>query len=887
MNAKQKNLSLLESSRLSKEELFTKYNTTIDGILDDDIVEDNRDLYGENIIKSKEKSNLFFRILKAFLDPFNVILLVLAGISLVLDVILAEGVEKDPSAVIIILVMVVISVFLKVYQETKSEIAVNALTNLINVSTAIKRKGITKEMPLEEVVVGDIIMLAAGDLIPSDARIIFSKDLFLSEASLTGESHPIEKFSQPDNSKKDVLDRNNLVFMGTNVISGSGIALSIEVGDNTLFGDISKTVTSKQEKSAFDVGLKKVSWLLIRFMLVMIPFVLLINGFGKGDWIGSVLFALSIAVGLTPEMLPMIVTTTLAKGAVSMSKKKVVVKDLSSIQNIGAMNILCTDKTGTLTKNKIVVEYHHNVHGDDEPRVLRHAFLNSYYQTGLRNLIDESIISKTNELKKEEPTLNNLDKVYTKIDEIPFDFKRKRMSVILEDKNGKVQMVTKGALEEMLSISSHVEYENKVLELTDELKEIVIKHAIDLNKRGMRVIAVSQKTSDDLKDLDATVEDEKDMVLMGYLSFLDPIKESAHDAIESLEELGVNVKVLTGDNERVTAEVCRRLKIDTGVILLGSDINNMTDDEIKKMIPKSNVYAKLSPLDKARLVEIMKSMGHVVGFMGDGINDAPAMKVADVGISVHDAVDIAKETAPVILLEKDLNVLKDSIIESRTVYLNMLKYIKITASSNFGNMFSVIFASLLLPFLPMLPLHILLLNLIYDLSMLTIPWDNVDDSQIKQALPWNTKGITSFMIWFGPISSIFDIGLFISMHFLVLPKVFGLSYHNLNQSDQATYVMMFHAAWFILSMISQTLVVHLVRTEKKAFIKSIASLPLLLSGLIGSIVLMALPYVIGGPLSLSPPPNVFYLWLTLFIVLYVVLTSIVKKYYIKRYGHLI
>ena len=887
MNIKKQNERLIEASRLSKEELFSKYNTSINGLKDLDIVEENRDLYGENIISTKKRTNVFTRIFKALIDPFNMILIILAIVSLFLDVIFAETGEKDPSAIIIIMVMVLVSVFLKVFQETKSEIAVSALTNLINVSTAIKRDNVTKEMPLEEVVAGDIIMLAAGDLIPSDARIIYAKDLFLSEASLTGESHPIEKHSGADKSKKEMLDKSNLVFMGTNVISGSGIALSITVGNDTLFGDISKTVTSKQEKSAFEKGLSSVSWLLIRFMLVMIPFVLIINGVMKSDWLGSVLFALSIAVGLTPEMLPMIVTTSLAKGAVSMSKEKVVVKDLSSIQNIGAMNILCTDKTGTLTKNKIVVEYHHNVHGDDEPRVLRHAFLNSYYQTGLRNLIDNSIIDKTNELKEEEATLRDLDKIYTKIDEIPFDFNRKRMSVILEDKNGKVQMVTKGALEEMLSISTYVEYEGKVLKLTDDLKEVVIEHAIELNKRGMRVIAVSQKTSDDLKDLEATVKDENDMVLMGYLSFLDPIKESAHDAIESLEGLGVNVKVLTGDNERVTQEVCRRLKIETGIIVLGSDLAKMSDDEVKEVIPKSNVYAKLSPLDKSRIVTLMKEMGNVVGFMGDGINDAPAMKVADVGISVHDAVDIAKETASVILLEKDLNVLKGSIVESRSVYLNMLKYIKITASSNFGNMFSVIVASLLLPFLPMLPLHILLLNLIYDLSMLTIPWDNVDKEQIEKPLPWKTEGIKSFMVWFGPISSIFDIGLFLIMFYMVLPNHYGGNYGSLNDSMKLEFMMMFHAAWFILSMISQTLIVHLIRTEKKAFIKSNASLPLLLSGLIGTIVLMALPYVLGHSLSLVAPIPIFYVWLTILIVLYVLLTAIIKKIYINKFNHLI
>jgi len=888
MNIKNANTRFLESSTLSIEDLMKLYNTTYNGINDEKIISTNRTKYGRNEFSPPKRTTIFVRIIKALLDPFVVILLILATVSLIIDVIIPKGTNKDFSTVIIILAMVAISVFLKVYQEAKSQRAVSSLTQMIDITTAIKRNGITKERPLEDVVVGDIIMLAAGDLIPSDSRIIFAKDLFISESSLTGESHHVEKFINTTDPNSTLLDRDNLAFMGTNVISGAGIALSIVVGEDTIFGDISKTVTKKEEKTSFEKGISSVSWLLIRFMIVMVPFVLLINGFLKNDWLGSILFALSIAVGLTPEMLPMIVTTSLSKGAVTMSKKEVIFKELSGIQNMGAMDILCTDKTGTLTKNIIVVENHHNLQGKSDIRVLRHAFLNSYYQTGLRNLIDNSIIDKTDSLKSIEPTLQNLEENFIKIDEIPFDFKRKRMSVVIQDKLDKVQLITKGAVEEMLSISSFVEYDGKVVPLTNELKKMVTAQVNTLNDKGMRVIAVSQKTSQSLNKT-CTVEDESDMVLIGYLSFLDPIKESSEEAIKSLEKLGINVKVLTGDNERVTTEIARRLNIDTSYVLLGSQMDKMTDEEIENIVMKTHIFAKLAPNQKARLVMIMKNMGHVVGFLGDGINDAPAMKVADVGISVHDAVDIAKETAPVILLRKDLNVLYDSVVESRTVYLNMLKYIKITASSNFGNMFSVLIASIFLPFLPMLPLHILILNLVYDISCLTIPWDNVDKEQIKAPLPWETKSIRKFMLWFGPISSILDVVTFGVLFWYLLPKEFGgTAFSVLNVGQQAQFIMMFHAGWFVLSMISQTLIIHLIRSEKTPFLKTSASWSLMLSGLIGSALIIALPYTsIGTKMNLMKVPFEFYYWLIGITVVYILLTSVIKKIFIKRYKKLI
>lgn len=803
--------------------------------------------------------------------------------------------DFSPITVIIITTMVTISGILRFIQEEKSNNAAEALSTMITTTTSVKRYGENKkEIPLENVVIGDIIYLAAGDIIPADLRIIESKDFFVSQSSLTGESEPVEKkANQVSDISLAITELNNLVFMGSNVISGSAIGIVIATGDRTILGGISKELVSEKKiESSFEKGVNSVSWLLIRFMMIMVPIVFFINGFTKGSWIQALLFAISIAVGLTPEMLPMIVTTCLAKGAVAMSKKKTIVKNLNSIQNFGSMDILCTDKTGTITLDKVVLEYHMDVHGNENNRVLRHAFLNSYFQTGLKNLLDISIIEKTYEEGKKDSSLIDLDKIYIKVDEIPFDFSRRRMTVVVEDHVGKRQMITKGAVEEMLSICKYTEYQDKIVLLSEKIKEEILKTVDKLNRDGLRVIALAQKTNPSPVE-SFGVSDEMDMVLMGYLAFLDPPKPTTAKAISALKEYGVRTKVLTGDNDKVTKSICGKVGLNNSEILLGSDIDNMSDEELAITVERVDIFAKLSPLQKTRIVQILKRNGHIVGFMGDGINDATAMKEADIGISVDTAVDIAKESADIILLEKDLMVLEEGIIEGRKTYANMIKYIKMTSSSNFGNMFSVLIASAFLPFLPMMSIHLILLNLIYDLSCTAIPWDNVDKEFLKIPRKWEASSIGKFMLWIGPTSSIFDITTYLLMYFVICPMFVsnGVLYNSIpveQETLRAAYEAMFQTGWFIESMWSQTLVIHMIRTPKIPFIQSITSLPVTVLTMLGILVVSIIPYTpLGNLLELTQLPLIYWFFLILTIVGYMLLVTLVKKQYIKKYGELL
>ena len=870
------------------DEVLMALNSSLLG-LDEDSVEKMRDEYGKNKISHGKKKSLVLRLFESFVSPFTAILILLAIVSFTTDVVLAAPNEKNPITFIIIITMVLISGFLRFIQETRSGNAAEHLNEMIKTTTAVERKETGREeIYLEEVVVGDIIYLAAGDIIPADVRIIRNKDLFVSQAALTGESEPVEKNSlvASVDSHDSLTEFHNLAFMGSTVVSGSASCVVIATGDHTLFGNIAKGLTEKPAPTSFEKGVNSVSWILIRFMLVMVPIVLFINGFSKGDWLDAFLFAISIAVGLTPEMLPMIVTTCLAKGAVAMSKKKTIIKNLNSIQNLGSMNILCTDKTGTLTKDKVVLEYHLDVEGNSDPRVLRHAFLNSHYQTGLKNLMDISIMERTKEESAYEESLQNLDTNYTKVDEIPFDFDRRRMSVVVADKTGKTQLITKGAIEEMLSISTYVEYKGVVRELDDNLKEKILKTVEKLNSEGMRVIAVAQKT-DPRSIGEFSVADESEMVLMGYLAFLDPPKETTASAISALHEHGVEVKILTGDNDGVTAAICKQVGLKVDNILLGSDLEKMNPEEFKTAIETTNVFAKLSPSQKADIVNALKDNGNVVGYMGDGINDALALKASDVGISVDTAVDIAKESAHVILLEKDLMVLEDGIIEGRKTYANMIKYIKMTASSNFGNMFSVVLASAFLPFLPMASIQLILLNLIYDISCTAIPWDNVDKEFLMVPRKWDSSSISRFMIWMGPASSIFDITTYLVMYFIMCPMlVGGLHFHQI--SDPAvikTFIAIFQTGWFIESMWSQTLVIHMIRTQKIPFIQSNASKPVTLITFTGILVLTIIPFTpIANALGLISLPLVYFLFLAVTIVAYMCVATLLKHLYIKKYN---
>ena len=853
----------------------------------------------------EKKQSLAKCLAGAFINPFTAILFCLAVVSTITDMVfpyfalLGSAPEDfDPLTVVIILTMVIISGTLRFVQESRSGNAAEKLLAMITTTCTVTRREQEKiEIPMDDLVVGDIVHLAAGDMIPADVRILEAKDLFISQSSLTGESEPIEKTPSRSVQKESITDYTNIAFMGSNVISGSAAAVVVSTGDATLFGSMASAIAGEAVETSFTKGVNAVSWVLIRFMLVMVPLVFFINGITKGDWLNAFLFGISIAVGLTPEMLPMIETTCLAKGAVSMSKKQTIVKNLNSIQNFGAMDILCTDKTGTLTQDRVVLEYHLNVNGEDDTRVLRHAYLNSYFQTGYKNLMDVAIIHKTEEAEETDSRLLDLSENYVKVDEIPFDFTRRRLTTVVQDKNGKTQMVTKGAVEEMLSICAYAECDGSVHPLTKEVRRRILKTVDELNEKGFRVLAIAQKSNPSPVGAFG-VKDECDMVLIGYLAFLDPPKESTADAIRALQAHGVTTKILTGDNDKVTRTICKQVGLEVRNMLLGSDLDGMTDEALARAAETTDVFAKLTPDQKSRVVSVLRGNGHTVGFMGDGINDAAAMKSADIGISVDTAVDVAKESADIILLEKNLMVLEQGIIEGRKTYANMMKYIKMTASSNFGNMFSVLAASALLPFLPMMSVHLIFLNLIYDLSCTAIPWDNVDEEFIAKPRKWDASSVGSFMIWIGPTSSIFDFTTYIFMYFVFCPLFIskGILFNDLAAhysgaelaAMQARYIGLFQAGWFVESMWSQTLVIHMIRTPKLPFLQSRASASVTLLTMTGIAVLTVIPFTaFGRVLGFVALPAAYFAYLIPCILLYMILATSLKKAYVRHYGELL
>ena len=879
--------ALLEMVRLAamceEAELLRRCGTPAGG-LTETLAERSREEYGKNVLTCGLKESAAKKLAAAFINPFTLVLLALAAISVFTDIVLAGPGDRSYATVGIISTMVFVSGALRFVQEKRSGNVAEKLTGMIHTTACVERGGVKSEIPMEEIVVGDIVYLSAGDMIPADLRILDAKDLFVSQAALTGESEPVEKLDKAGEQSGALTETANLAFMGSNVVSGSARAMAIAVGNGTVLGRMARDLNAKPPKTTFEKGVNAVSWILIRFMLVMVPVVLFVNGFTKGDWMQAALFAISVAVGLTPEMLPMIVTACLAKGAVAMGRRKVIIKNLNSIQNLGSMDILCTDKTGTLTQDKVVLEYHLNVDGEEDGRVLRHAFLNSYFQTGLKNLIDMAVISRQEALGAEA-----LVSRYTKVDEIPFDFERRRMSVVVRDTDGKTQLVTKGAVEEMLGCCAYAECGGEIRPLTDEVRALVAGRAGELNEMGMRVIAVAQKTNPSPVG-QFSVADESDMVLIGFLAFLDPPKETAASAVGALMDYGVRVKILTGDNEKVTRTICAQVGLDVDRMLLGPEMDALSDSELGAAAEGITVFAKLSPSQKARIVSVLRSRGHSVGYMGDGINDAAAMKAADVGISVDTAVDIAKETASVVLLEKDLMVLEQGVIEGRRTYANMIKYIKITASSNFGNMFSVLAASALLPFLPMASLHLIFLNLIYDISCAAMSYDNVDAGYVKSPRKWDAGGISRFMLWFGPTSSLFDIATYLLMYFVLCPALTGgeVYTHLTDPTAQALYVSLFQTGWFVESMWSQTLVIHMLRTPKLPFIQSQASAPVTLLTFAGILAVTAIPFTpLGTALGLTALPPVYFTFLAALVAGYMALSTAVKKLYIRRYGELL
>lgn len=882
----QTNERLVQAAKQDIEALFTALNSSNSGLKSTE-VDVNRATYGSNKIDYHRNKSLWKAIFSAFMNPFTAILICLAIVSVFTDIIWASPGSKNYATVIIISCIITLSGTLRFVQERRSGNAADHLRDMVTTNVSVIRDGKEQEIALSDVVVGDLVNLSAGDMIPADMRIIEAKDLFITQSSLTGESEPVEKQArftpEPD---MEITEYQNLAFMGTNVVSGSAKGIILTCGTDTYFGKISKALLKKPVPTSFEKGVNSVSWLLIRFMLVMVPIVLFINGFTKGDWLGATLFAISIAVGLTPEMLPMIVTTCLAKGAVSMSKKKTIIKNLNSIQNLGSIDILCTDKTGTLTEGKVALQLHLDIDGNTSRSALEYAFLNSYYQTGLKNLMDVAIIDRTNEEILQDPQLNHLIHEYTKVDEIPFDFERRRMSVVVKKDNDESLLITKGAIEEMLDICTSADQKDTTIPLTEAVKQQVLDNVNELNDKGMRVVGIARK-HDPQEVGSFTTKDESEMTLVGFLAFLDPPKESSTNAIQALHTYGVGIKILTGDNEKVTRYICNQVGVETTAVLLGHQIDQFDDQALAAQVEKVNVFAKLSPEQKARIVHTLRS-NHIVGYMGDGINDAPAMKAADIGISVDTAVDIAKESADVILLEKNLLVLKDGIIEGRKTYANMIKYIKMTASSNFGNMFSVLIASAFLPFLPMAALHLILLNLIYDFSCTAIPWDNVDDEFLQTPRKWDASSIGKFMIWIGPTSSIFDITTYAILFFVICPMVTGgVPYHQLtNPTTIALFVATFQAGWFIESMWTQTLVIHMIRTAKIPFIQSHASFILTAFTSMGIVLLTLIPFTtIGKYMGFAPLPPIYFLYLLATVFTYMILVTVVKKMFIHRYGH--
>ena len=864
-NAKKEEVDVVKlygnEATLSKEIFIKNYNVNLDG-LTQNIAEEKISKYGLNEISQGKPKKWYNYFLQSLFSPFNSILIGISFLLIYTDVILPEN--PSFANILVIILLVTVSTFLEFFEEYRSNKAAEKLKELVATTTTVIRDGKKVNLPMKEITIGDIVVLSAGDMIPADLRVLESKDLYVSQSSLTGESDSVKKLSNTEITLNDIdsiSDLDTICFMGTNVLSGSAKCVVIKTADNTYFGKIAHTLSLGKPKTDFQKGIESISKLLIKFMLVMIPIVFLLN-FWKHDIVTAFTFAVAIAIGITPLLLPVILSSSLSKGAVRMSKKKTIVKRLDSIQSFGGMNILCTDKTGTLTEDKIVLEKYLDINGDEDIRVLKHAFLNSYFQTGLKGNIDEAVIHRAlnNDMSK-------YTEIYKKIDEIPFDFTRRRLSVVVSDGN-KAQMITKGAVEEILSICTLVDYKGEVSKLTNDVKENIRKISKSLNKEGLRVIAVCQKNDiNDIKEF--SVDNEKNMILLGFIGFLDPPKESAKESIEKLNKAGIRVIDLTGDNADVTRCVCNKVGISSKRIVTGSDIDKLADIGVIRLLRKTNIFAKLSPIQKARVVRLLKESGNVVGYMGDGINDSPSLTNSDIGISVDTAVDIAKESADIILLEKDLNVLLDGVTEGRRTFANLMKYIKMAISFNFGEVVSVIIASVLLPFLPETPIQLLVEGLLYDFGQLTLPFDNVDKEYLQKPRRLDVNSLKKFMLFMGPLSSAFDMIVFASVLFLFKIK------------DVAT----FQTIWFSYSIVSNLMGMHIIRTAKAPFIQSNANKVVYFSSILLSIIGILVPYTpfghMIGLVSLALKDLLIILGVP---VIYCIVALFAKKFYIKKFG---
>lgn len=876
-----------EQANKTVEQVLNAYQTHLLGLSENEAL-DRLVSVGENEVAHEKAPPAWKQLLSSFKNPFIFVLMTLAVVSFFTDYLIPErhGEETDLTGVIIIVTMVLLSGLLRFWQEYRTNKAAEALKSLVRTTATVFRRdnqtgrSVRKEIPIKCLVPGDIVLLSAGDMVPADLKLVESRDLFISQAILTGESIPVEKYDTLGDvsaksletvspTENELLEISNICLMGTNVTSGAARGIVVATGAKTYLGSLAKSIVGTRAQTAFDRGVSSVSWLLIRFMLVMVPIVLLINGFTKGDWFEATLFSLAVAVGLTPEMLPMIVSSNLAKGAIAMSKHKVIVKRLNAIQNFGAMDVLCTDKTGTLTQDKIILEHYLDSAGQKDNQILQLAWLNSFNQSGTKNMMDQAIIRRGRGKQEIEQL-----RAYQKIDELPFDFIRRKLSVTVKTAEGEALLICKGAAEEMLAVCTSYQQNGQSLLLDSQARKQISELVSDYNRQGFRVLLLATRhLNEDEACLPLSAQAEQQLELRGILTFLDPAKESTISAIAALRDNGVTVKVLTGDNAIITEKICRDVGISISEIMTGLEVEAMTDEALKQKVEQVSVFCKLTPLQKSKILKLLQANGHTVGFLGDGINDAPALRDADVGISVDTGSDIAKESADIILLEKDLMVLEQGVIKGRETFGNIIKYLNMTASSNFGNVFSVLIASAFIPFLPMLAIHLLVQNLLYDISQLALPWDKMDKEFLKRPRKWDAKNIGRFMVWIGPTSSIFDITTFALMWYVF-------------QANTVAHEALFQSGWFVEGLLSQTLVVHMLRTQKIPFIQSTAALPVLLTTGFIMVLGLYIPFSsFGEMIGLQPLPIEYFPWLVLTLVSYCIVAQLMKQFYIKRFGN--
>ncbi|WP_209687513.1 magnesium-translocating P-type ATPase [Lactobacillus colini] len=866
-----------------KKHVLKELDTSLDGLSAIQVTQ-HREKWGKNELENKSKNTKWHFLVQSFMTPFTLVLLLLAVISLCTDYLFVPDDQKDLSTVIIMLVMVFISGIISFIQNVRTNDSVENLLNMISDTTGLKRDGQEKEMSTKELVVGDIVNVTAGDIVPADIRLLGSKDLFCSSASLNGESEPVEKNANQKpvaDNLEDYLDYPNVIYEGTTIVSGSGVGVVFATGERTIFGKLAQNISRKEVKeTTFDKGIKNISKLLLTMTAIIAPLVFIINGLTKGNWLNALIFAIATAVGLTPEMLPVIVTSNLVKGSVELSKHDTIVKRMNSMQNFGAIDILCTDKTGTLTQEQVILNRFYNLNLQSDKNILELAYLNSFYQTGNKNLIDKAIVKAAKVIDTDGILMK-----YSKVDELPFDFKRRRLSICVDD-GQKQELITKGAAEEMLACANRIKLDQAILPLTAQERDKILENIKTLNEDGFRVVLLGYKPLENVTSI--SVEDEDNLILCGILAFIDPPKTSAKSTMKQLKVDGITVKILTGDNAAVTRNVAKQVGLDADKVYSEKDFAGKTDSEMKKMVEECDIFVKLSPEMKARIIELLKENQHSVAYMGDGINDASAMKSADVAISVDSGADIAKKCADIILLKKDLHVLEQGVRIGRQVFGNTMKYIKITLSSNFGNILSILVASSFLPFLPMLPIQLLVLDLMYGTSCLSIPFDKMSNQYLKKPRKWKVDKLPKFMLCLGPTSSVFDIITFSVLYFVVCPQVVGSSYALASSSQKTVFAAVFCTGWFIESLWTQEMIIHVLRAPGMPFIKQHATWIVTLATIGIASVGTIIPFTsLGRKMDFGNIPVSYLAIVFVILVVYLLFTTLVKRVYLKHEEYLI